>query len=427
MMADEAVVVGGGPGGLRAAVALARAGRRVTLLQEGPFPGGHAHRDIPVGRGIGRAPGPLGEQIYGRFDAVDGLERGIRIDGKARLLPLHRSDLARLLPPLQAGSAAVAWSKTRGGVELRKIIGGGSELRTYRDWVVQRFGRPVFERFYADYCVRRFGAPDEVSCNIARLFHGTVPADVPMAPAAGPAFAYDGVDVRTDVAIRAVRGGQVETDEGLFPGEVFVDIAPRRVVEWLGDAVTPALLHDVGFLTSRSAIQVLVRGPQDLPFETHVLAGAPFFRVLRPGLLPGCGALADTLCVHYAVEASDPLWGADDDALAASAVDGLAAIGISGASAEGARVQRIRDHHPTWSGTHLVRMRRYVLALEELEIWPVGRAGLHAPLDLAAELGYLAPLVEAERPSVRDLVRTHVEPPVLDPPERTHLTRFVER
>lgn len=429
-MAEDAVVVGGGPGGVHAAAALAMAGRRVTLLQEGPHVGGYAHPDIPLSRGVTPAAGPLAEQLHGAMVPVEGLDRGIHLDGRTHRLPLGRAEIARLVPPAQAASAAVAWSRTRGTIELRKIIGGGSELRTYRDWVVQRFGEPVFERFYAAYCQARFGAPDEISCNAARVFHGTVAEGPVYAPARGPALPSGGFDVRTDVVIRSVQGGQVETDDGLFTGEVFLDVAPRRVVEWLGAAATPAMVNDVGFLTARNALQVLVRCPEgaaDLPFETHVLGGAPFYRIVRPALLPGCGALEGTLSVHYALDAGDPLWAAEDAVVASRTVEALAAIGIGGASADGARVQRIRDHHPNWMGTHLVRMRRYLIGLEDLELVPVGRAGLHAPLELAAETAWLEGLLLSERPTLRALLRHHVEPPVLDSADRAHLTRFVER
>ncbi len=426
-MADDAVVVGGGPGGVRAARALASTGRRVTLLQEGPWPGGLAHPDIPLSRGVTPAVGALAERLYGPMCVVEGLDRALHVDRRSHRLPLGRTELARLVPPAQAASAAAAWSRMRGTIELRKIIGGGSELRTYKDWVSQRFGEPVFERFYAAYCQARFGPPADVSCNVARLFHGTVTDGPLYAPAVGPALDTEGVEVRTNSVIRSVQGGQVETDEGVFTGEVFLDIAPRRVVEWLGRAATPALTNDAGFLTARNALQVLVRGPQDLPFETHVLGGAPFYRIVRPALLPGCAALEGTLCVHYALDADDPLWSAGDAQVASRTVAALSGIGIEGVTADGARVQRVRDHHPVWVGTHLVRMRRYVLALEELELVPVGRAGLHAPLDLAAEAAYLEGVLVPERPTVRALLRDHVEPPVLDAVDRAHLTRFVER
>lgn len=412
---------------MRAASALAMAGRRVTLLQEGPHLGGHAHPDIPLSRGVTPPVGALAERLYGPMRPVE-LDRAIHIAGRTHRLPLGRAELARLVPTSQVASAAMAWTRTRGTVELRKIIGGGTELRTYRDWVVQRFGAPVFETFYADYCQARFGPPDTVSCNVARLFHGTV-ADGPVyAPAGGPTLVdAPAFEVRTDVVIRSVQGGQVDTDDGLFTGEVFLDIAPRRVVDWLGATATPALQHDARFLTARNALQVLLRCAEELPAETHVLGGAPFYRIMRPGAIPGCAALEGWLSVHYALDEGDPLWGADDATVAARTVESLTAIGIEGASTDGVRVQRVRDHQPNWTGNHLVRMRRYLIALDDLELVPVGRAGLHAPLDLASETAWLEALLLPERPTLRALLRDHVEPPVLDSEERAHLTRFVER
>lgn len=426
-MATDAVVVGGGPGGLRAAVALAKAGRNVTLLQEGPDPGGCAHPDVPIGRGVTYAPGPLAETVHGAFRPVDVLDRGILLDGHVRRLPLSRPEIARLVPPTRLPSAALAWGRTRGTIELRKVIGGGAELRTYRDWVVQRFGEPVYERLYAHYCEARFGVPTEVSCNVARVVHGLVRDEPLFAPTHGPALAAVGVDVRTNVAVRGLTTGQVETDDGLFTGDVYVDVPPRRVVEWLGAAASAELRNDVSLLEARTLVQVLVRGPQDLPFETHVLGGAPFFRIVRCGLLPGCGGLTEHLCVQYALPVGDGLLHLSDDELAHRTVEALEAIGVRGASAVGARVQVLRDHHPTWVGPHLVRMRRYLLAVDELDILPVGRAGLHAPLDVATEFAWLAGILEAERPSLRALFRDLAEPPVLDPVDRAHLTRFVER
>ena len=426
-MAEDAVVVGGGPGGLRAAVALARAGRRVTLLQEGPYAGGVAHPDIPVGRGLTLEPGPVATAVHGPFRAVEGLERAVILDGRVRPLPLSRADLARYVEPARLPAAAIAWGRTRGAIELRKVIGGGAEQRSYRDWVVQRFGVPVYERFYAAYGAARFGPPDEISCNVARVFHGVEREGAMYAPAAGPALSTAGVDVRANVAVRSITTGQVETDDGLFTGDVFVDIAPQRVTAWLGDAASTELKSDVGFLHARHALQVLVRGPQDLPFETHVLGGAPFYRVTRPGLLPGCGALEGHLLVHYALDAGDPLLSLSEAELGARTVEGLAAVGIAGASAEGARAQTLRDHHPLWVGTHLVRMRRYLIALDELEIVPVGRTGLHAPVEIAAETAYLEGAIAEERASLRALLRHHIEPPVLDSLDRAHLSRFLER
>lgn len=426
-MAEEAVVVGGGPGALRAAVALARAGRTVTLLQEGPWAGGAAHPDIAIGRGVvARVPAAL-ERIHGPFRPVDGYDRGVLIDGAVHRTPVSRGELARLVPATRLPGTALAWGRTRGAGELRKLIGGGKEQRTYRDWVEQRFGEPVYRRFHAPYCEVRFGPPEEVSCNVARFAHGN-PEDGPWyVPAGGPALSTVGVDVRTDVVIRGVSAGQVDTEDGIFTGQVFLDVTPRRVVSWLGSAATSDLRNDVDFLLTRHAVQVLVRGPQDLPFETHALGGAPFYRITRPGALPGGGAHEGTLLVHYAVEDGDPRMRQDDAEVIASTVDDLRQAGIEGASEAGGRVQRVRDHHATWMNNNLVRVRRYLLALEDLEISVVGRAGLHALFEADAEAEYLEAVIADERPTLRALHRTFVEPPPLDQDERVHLTRLIER
>ena len=426
-MAEEAVVVGGGPGALRTAVALAQAGSSVTLLQEGPWAGGVAHPDIPVGRGVvTRAPAAL-ERLYGPFRPVDGYDRGVLVDGHAHRLPLSRAELARLVPATSLPGAALAWGRTRGAGELRKLIGGGKEQRTYRDWVEQRFGEPVYRRFHAPYCEARFGPPEEVSCNVARFAHAN-PEDGPWyAAAGGPTLATTGVDVRTDVVVKSVTGGQVDTEDGIFTGQVFVDITPHRLVGWLGAAAGTDLRNDAGLLLTRHAVQVLVRAPEDLPADTHVLGGAPFHRITRPGLIPGCGALDGHLLVHYAVEDGDPMMRQDDHDVVAATVDGLRQAGVEGASESGGRVQRIRDHHAVWMNNNFVRMRRFLLALEDLEITVVGRAGLHALFEADAEAEYLEAAIAAERPTLRALHRTYVEPPPLDGDARVHLTRLVER
>lgn len=424
-MSREAVVVGGGPGALRAAAALAASGRAVTLLQEGPDVGGRGDLDVPIGRGISPAAGTLAERVFGAFHQVEALERAVLLDGRLRALPLSRADVARYVPATRLPTAALSWGRTRGASELRKLIGGGHEQRTYRDWVVQRFGEPVYEQFYKAYCQARFGDPEQVSCNVARRFHGEALDVALYAPASGAEARLEGVDVRTNVAIRAINGAQVETDAGVFTGAVHVDVNPRRVVGWLGGQVAPELINDVGFLGARHRVQVLLCAEAG-PFETHVLGGAPFYRVLRYGNLPGYDALSGTISVHYSVEDGDPLLSASVEDVAMRTVDALRAVGIE-ASPEGARVQVVRDHDPAWNGNHLVRMRRYLLALEDLEITPVGRAGLHAFMDLATEFAWLEGVLAEERPSLRAIYRDVVEPPVLDPEERPHLTRFVER
>ncbi|MFW5416498.1 FAD-dependent monooxygenase [Nocardiopsis sp. CNT-189] len=130
---EHAVVVGAGIGGLAAAVALARTGRRVTVLERAP-------EIRPVGAGFGMAPNALrGLDALGVGDAVralalrgsGGIRRAdgrwmVRIDmaevrrrfGDA-LVVLRRSDLVDLL------IGALPDGALRTGAEVERVDPGG--------------------------------------------------------------------------------------------------------------------------------------------------------------------------------------------------------------------------------------------------------------------------------------------------------------
>jgi phytoene dehydrogenase-like protein len=417
---SRAVVVGGGPAAVRAAAFLRRGGRDVVLLQEGAFAGGVAHADQVVGRGVGGAPE---SDAFGAFQAVD-IDAGVTMGGKVRRLPLTRPQVLAMVPAARLPGAAGAWARARGTIELARLLGGGRELRTYRDWVVQKFGVPVFDALYASYCHKRWGGPEELTCNVARLHHGTPLPSAPSAPSAGPAglLDVDGVAVHLGVRVTAVATGRVDTSEGTFEGDVFVDASPPRVGRWLGDAASAELRNTIAPLRLRHALEVRVTGGAELPFETHVLdAGVPFYRMVRHDRLPGGTGLS----VQFSLEPHDPLWAAPDGQVVATVDEGLAACGVKDASSANASILRLSDHHPVWTGTHLTRMRTWLLALDDLEITPIGNAGLFSPLDLAQEAAWLQAI--GDKRTLRQRLRDIVEPPVLEPGDRTRLTRFIER
>ncbi len=420
-MAD-AVVVGGGIGAARAAAALAAAGRSVVLLQEGPAIAGLAHPDIPVGLGLSRwRDVPAG----GR--ALPGLTAGLYVGGAVHALPLSRAVLPALFPAGAVPGAAAAWGRSRVELELARLIGGGKEVRTYRDWLQQRYGKPVVERLFAPYCERRFGSPDGVTANVARAVHGSEPAEKAVAPAAGVlaelAALVAGVEVRVGVKLASLAPGRVTFEGGEIEGEVFVDLPPARVVELLGSLAPDGLAEEVGWLRSRHALEVTLTGGATLPFVTHVVDGpGQAYRFVRHALLPGNGALQGHVSVQFAVEDNDPLWAANDAAVVAAALTSLDEA-APGASNVGARVQRVADHHPVWVPTTAARMRRYSLALADVKVTPVGRAGTFSPLGGQAEAEYLAAAIGGEE-SLRDLMRRFVEPPVRATERQVHLTDF---
>jgi len=420
-MAD-AVVVGGGLGAVRAAAALRAAGHSVVLLQEGPHLAGRSFPDVPVGTGYERfARVPQG------WRPVEGATSGLFVGGTLHALPLSRAVLPRLFPAAQVGAAVAAWGRARGQRELAKLIGGGKECRTYRDWIVQHYGEPIYHRLFQPYAERRFGDPRGVTANVARAVHGGVPEGYLACPAEGRAAelvaGLAGVEVRTNVTVTGLDGGGVNTTEGQVNGDVYVDLPPARVVALLGERAPNGVAEEVSWLRMRHALEVTLEGGASLPWITHDVDGpGQAFRLVRHGLFPGSGHLQGTVSVQMSVEANDPLWlGSDAEAIDAAmqAARELA----PDVTAAGARVQRVVNQHPVWVTTTAARMRRYVLMLSDLKVVPVGRAGTYSTLAGEAEVSYLEAVIGQGVP-VRDAFRRHVEPPVVVDEVRAHLTDF---
>lgn len=421
-MADLAVVVGGGPGAVRAAASLRDAGRTVVLLQDGVFAGGISDPSLPVDRAVGRAA--AGASVFGELRAVPELDRAVIRGGKRVQLPIPPAQVLGLLPMRERPRAAAALGRTRGKRELQALIGGGREVRSYADWVSQRYGAPVLESLHGPYCRKRFGDPEEITGNVARFAHSGAATEPLVAPAQGPGAAFaaalSGVEVRLATALRSIGPGRVETGEGAVEGDVFVDLPPARVVELLGPAAPAGLAATVARLRFRHLVQVHLQGGGDLPFETHVIdADVPFYRLTRPGRLPGC---ADDLVAHYALEAGDPLWTGGDAELVRVTVESLGRIGLTGT---GGRVLRIENYHPVWVTAHATAMRTLALALDELGMAPVGRSGLFTPLEWESEIGWLASLGGEE--GIRPRMRRWVDPPVTADDQPAPLVRFIER
>ena len=72
--------------------------------------------------------------------------------------------------PLYVYSAGVVRARARR--VKQRFVGGGFEERTYRDWVVQRFGDSAYFALYRDYAERRWGPPELTSVSAARVYHG---------------------------------------------------------------------------------------------------------------------------------------------------------------------------------------------------------------------------------------------------------------
>ncbi len=414
---SRTIVIGDGAGAQRAAALEAANGRTVTLLTSAPITG----LLLPEGRGTWvKEGGESAQKLYGTVQKVE-LERAVLFRGKRWTLPLKMEQLVRLLPPGQLLSTGLGWAKAKAAVELAELIGGGHEQRSYAHWVQRRFGSEALQNVLSSWCTRRFGAPEEVSANVARWVHGQ-PYESLYAPARP--LHLEGVEVE-EAKVEKIHNGKVYSSAGTFEGRVLVDAPPAKVLKWLGEAPESAASQDASKMTARHRVTVCLRGAQDLPFESQILDDSVrFYRIIRPGLLPGFEALTDRLCVHYALDAGTV--GMPDSALVQETVEGLTRLGIQ-ADEKGATVRWEADYQPLWTGVHQARYRNYLLHLEEKSVIPVGRAGTHSYADPSEELGWLDAVLNPERKSsLRACFRDSLEPGVEDPP-RAHLRHLMER
>ncbi len=408
------------------AAGLAAGGREVVLLRAGaaadPAP------EVPVDTGLlsvapddPRATEALGPLV--NFVPT----RGILVDGRIAPLPMGVAGLVRLFSVSEQPRVVQALAQARGRMALAALIGGGREQRSYADWVLQHYGAPVHARLHAPYARKRWGPPEDIVCGVARTHHGPVAPNAVTVPAEGWGAVARRIAARVETrAVAEVRGitaAGIDTDAGLVAGAPWVDLPPHQLLPLLSDLDPTEIAHHVTRMHFRHGVEVIVRGGARLPFETHVVdAALPFYRVVRTGLLPGT-LHPDTLVVQFAVD-DGPAWAAADADFVDAAVSGLTAAGVV-VDAASARVRRLPFFHPVWSTAHLVRLRHWLLFLEESGVVPIGRAGLASPVDPGTVLRWLAGRVDDPPIELRELGRQLLEPAVLDPVERPHLRDFI--
>jgi hypothetical protein len=184
-LSGEHVVVGAGISGLYAALLLARAGRRVRVLERRRAPGGLAgaeiFRGIPCDLGSHRLhpaalERPLFREMHRERPFLTRPRRGVLVLGDRHLpYPPGALSLARLMGPRASLSMALGLL-ARG--ERRRAFRGWEQERTASDpdhdagferFVTERVGEAAYRAFYKPYAEKVWGiAPSELSQTVAK-------------------------------------------------------------------------------------------------------------------------------------------------------------------------------------------------------------------------------------------------------------------
>jgi len=435
------VVIGSGPGGMRAAAARAADGGAVLLLQQEDTPEGRTAPELPEGTGRLHVPAEQRaavERVIGPLVEAPDVHRALLARGSILHLPLSGMNVARLFEGQALPEVGRRWLTRRVRNALRPLTGEGQEERSYADWVIRRMGAPVYRHVYQDYARSRWGKdPSDLSCSVARVYHGDADAmgshgqvtgggPLESMSFAASVIAAGGGEVRVGVEVRSIRteSGRavaVVTDEGeiSLDGPLWIDRPPAVIAGWLGDALDSGLAHDARALVCADSVQVALQGgPDELPDELHLVGdSASFYRLIQ-----SYGA-ERRIVFHATVPSGEDL----DAALPARITADAARLGLEGFQEAGAIVERLRDHEPVWTPRCHARLRRLVLGWQALGIVAVGRQGMLTPMDVGTEVCWALAMAASDDPDQREGLRARLEPPVKQADLRASMSRFLVR
>ena len=417
-------VLGAGPAGLTAGLALARAGRAVTVLERDSQVGGLAKTverdgfrfDLGGHRFYTRSPEveALWHEVLGEKMLVRPRTSRIRWNGRFLDYPLRGADVVRQLGPLELARAGGSYARAA----LRRR--GGEE--TFEDWVSNRFGRRLFELFFRAYTEKVWGVPtSEIRAewaaqrirglSFARAARAALPGGKSDGvkslieefhyPRLGPGQLWEamaaeierlGGAVRTNASVTGVEAPEGRVAAVHAGGErIEVDAAISSLpLRALADLVAPVPQAEVrraaGGLRYRDFVTValVLDGPDPFP-DTWIYVHEPALRVARiqnfrawsPWMVPD--DTASCLGLEYFCFEGESLWEAPDAELVELAERELRALGLSGGGrVRTGHVMRVPRAYPIYDRDYaerVARLRAWIDGIEGLQT--VGRNGLH--------------------------------------------------
>jgi protoporphyrinogen oxidase len=428
---DRTVVIGAGPAGLAAAHELSTLGRDVTVLEQDDQVGGIARTVVYEGYRFDIG----GHRFFTKADSIQRLWEEVMGDDflvRPRLSRIHYRDhfFHYPLKPVEALIGLGPWEALRIFVSyVRARTFPIEDERTFEEWVVNRFGRRLFEIFFETYTEKVWGRPcSEIGAEWAaqRIKNLDLVAAVRNAllgsradgqvlttlidrfhyPRLGPGMLWErwterlaerGVEIRMETEVNRLvhRDGRVVAVEARrsdgttdrVEGAHFISTMPvRELVRALSPAPPAAVLEAAERLQYRDFLTVvLIIEKAELFPDNWIYIHSPDVRVGRiqnfknwsPDMVPDPSMTS--LGLEYFVDEGDDLWALSDPELIELGARETVRLGLVGeGSVRDGTVVRVRKAYPVYDGGYreaLATIRGWLSGLDNLQL--VGRNGQH--------------------------------------------------
>jgi protoporphyrinogen oxidase len=430
--AFDAVIAGAGPAGLTAAYELTRHGRPCVVLEADPDRvGGISRTDVYKGYRFdigGHRFFSKSAEINELWDEIlgDQLLRRPRLsriyyDRKYFYYPLRPVDALRKLGPLRSARILLSY--------IRAMLWPIRPERSYEDWIVNRFGRMLFNTFFKTYTEKVWGMPTHeitpdwaaqrikglslmgAALNALRIGRPGAPVAKTLIeefkyPRLGPGQMWEAASDRIQQSGGAVHLGRrvdrIEHDgdaitafvaldaEGRatrYRGRHFISTLPiRHLIASMSPEAPPEVREAAAGLRYRDFLTVVLIANQPETFpDTWIYVHEPGVRVGRvqnfknwsPEMVPDPST--SSLGLEYFCFEGDDLWCMADDDLIALGRREIDAMGLVPASSvvDGC-VVRMPKAYPVYDEDYRDRVavvRRWLDRFDNLEL--AGRNGMH--------------------------------------------------
>jgi len=412
--------------GLAAARYLARDGWPVTVVEKGAALGGLCGSFRSHGFTLDHGPHKLYSVVPGILDEIRALlgeeiiehrkRNRIRLLGRYLDYPLKLSNLLPLLGPVRAARLGAGYAGALFGGAL-----GRPEPRSYEEYILQRFGRGVYELVFEPLAFKVWGNPRELSVDLARaripstgatelllrllkLKETTEDVDAPVFYYPRGGFGMFPERLAAEVRASGGRiltsatpcalelgGGRVQAvhvDTGgtteRIPCATLVSSIPMAALARLLHPGDAAVAAEVDRLRLRDLALVYLILDQDRLVSDHWIffpeRRYPFNRLFEQKSMdealgpPG----ATAVCCDLTCDESDAVWSSPDGELVRRCMAALVESGLTTPEKlKGGFVRRFRSFYPMYTVDYRERLGRVYVRLKKAEnLVLTGRVGM---------------------------------------------------